>query len=119
MNDEKTVRLLGFSCYYRQGASVFNSKGKKLTPDAQGRYKLKVYRGCYRYYRPPSNAIEEESRLSQEEYDSLPVLEGFSNYRITKDKKIITKTRRILYNKKGIYHLKNDNNEYRNLRLLP
>lgn len=117
--NEKTVRLLGFSCYYRQGASVFNSKGKKLTPDPQGRYKLKVYRGCYRYYRPPSNAIEEEYRLSQEEYDSLPVLEGFSNYRITKDKKIITKTRRILYNKKGIYHLKNDNDEYRNLRLLP
>ena len=119
MKEEK-IYLKGFSCYYRIGSQVYNSKtGRKLTPDAQLRYKLKVYRGCYRYYRPPSNSIMEDSRISQEEYDSLPVLEGFSNYRITKDKKIITKTRRILYNKKGVYHLKNDNNEYRNLRLLP
>lgn len=110
------VKLLGFSNYFRSGSKVFNSRGRELIPDPQGRYKLKVYQGLYRYYRPPINCIMEDSRISQEEYDKLPILDGFSSYRIRGDK-IITKTRRILFNKSGIYHIKNDNKEYRNVKL--
>ena len=115
MKEMNKIYLKGFSCYYRIEGRVFNSKtDRELKPDSQGRFKLKVFKGCYRYYRPPSWMIKKPEKLDVSSFNEIS---GFSRYR-EKDGRIYNLSGlELKTDKYNSYVLINDNNEPRHIRL--